>query len=175
VGSTSNLKRSMVSDQRRIVCSFPVPELQGTTQEVASAKCRSAVEQLGTSCVTEDTALCFEALKGLPGPYIKQFMESLGHDGGSVETLQSYKLIYRLEHFTTRLPHHFRYRVMYFRLFTRSRTRTNSIRGTYRRKYRTGKRTWSFRLGSNLCAGRGRGKDVCGDGRCGKEQDKPSI
>jgi inosine/xanthosine triphosphate pyrophosphatase family protein len=39
--------------------------------------------QLGTACVTEDTALCFEALKGLPGPYIKDFMANLGHDGTS--------------------------------------------------------------------------------------------
>ena len=25
--------------------------------------------------------MCFEALNGLPGPYIKQFMENVGHDG----------------------------------------------------------------------------------------------
>lgn len=58
-----------------------MPEVQGTTQEVAIAKCKAAAEQLRRACVTEDTALCFEALKGLPGPYIKQFMENLGHDG----------------------------------------------------------------------------------------------
>lgn len=38
--------------------------------------------QLGTACVTEDTALCFEALGGLPGPYIKDFLDKLGHEGG---------------------------------------------------------------------------------------------
>lgn len=32
-------------------------------------------------CITEDTALCYEALNGLPGPYIKHFMTSIGHDG----------------------------------------------------------------------------------------------
>lgn len=32
-------------------------------------------------CITEDTALCFEALGGLPGPYIKYFLEKLGHKG----------------------------------------------------------------------------------------------
>jgi inosine/xanthosine triphosphate pyrophosphatase family protein len=37
--------------------------------------------QLGTACVTEDTALCFEALGGLPGPYIKHFLGNLGHEG----------------------------------------------------------------------------------------------
>ncbi|KAK8864450.1 inosine triphosphate pyrophosphatase [Kwoniella newhampshirensis] len=61
--------------------SVDVPEVQGSTQEVAIAKCSSAAEKLGTACVTEDTALCFEALGGLPGPYIKDFLGKLGHDG----------------------------------------------------------------------------------------------
>ncbi|ODN82071.1 inosine triphosphate pyrophosphatase [Cryptococcus amylolentus CBS 6039] len=61
--------------------SLDVPEVQGTTQEVAIAKVKSAAEQLGAACVTEDTALCFEALNGLPGPYIKDFMANLGHEG----------------------------------------------------------------------------------------------
>lgn len=46
------------------------------------------IAQLGRACVTEDTALCFEALGGLPGPYIKDFMAKLGHEGES--PLQSY-------------------------------------------------------------------------------------
>jgi len=29
----------------------------------------------------EDTLLCFNALGGLPGPYIKWFLEKCGHDG----------------------------------------------------------------------------------------------
>jgi inosine triphosphate pyrophosphatase len=37
--------------------------------------------QLGGPCITEDTSLCFEALNGLPGVYIKHFMAALGHDG----------------------------------------------------------------------------------------------
>ncbi|WFD43697.1 adenylate kinase [Malassezia psittaci] len=60
-----------------------VPEVQGSTQEVALAKCRSAAEQLQGPCLTEDTALGFTALKGLPGPYIKDFLSTLGHDGES--------------------------------------------------------------------------------------------
>lgn len=31
--------------------------------------------------MTEDTALCFEALNGLPGPYIKDFLTNIGHEG----------------------------------------------------------------------------------------------
>ncbi|KAF5330556.1 hypothetical protein D9619_005317 [Psilocybe cf. subviscida] len=58
-----------------------VPEIQGTTVEVARAKCRAAAEQLNGPCITEDTALCYKALGGLPGPYIKDFMVRLGHEG----------------------------------------------------------------------------------------------
>lgn len=38
-------------------------------------------------CITEDTALCFEGLNGLPGPYIKHFMKKLGLDGEIGSTL----------------------------------------------------------------------------------------
>lgn len=31
--------------------------------------------------MVEDTGLCFNAYKGLPGPYIKWFLEKMGHDG----------------------------------------------------------------------------------------------
>jgi inosine triphosphate pyrophosphatase len=31
--------------------------------------------------MVEDTSLCFNALGGLPGVYIKWFLEKLGHDG----------------------------------------------------------------------------------------------
>ncbi|TFK69405.1 Maf/Ham1 [Pluteus cervinus] len=58
-----------------------VPEIQGTTEEVAKAKCRAAAELVGGPCLTEDTALCYVALKGLPGPYIKHFMQTIGHEG----------------------------------------------------------------------------------------------
>ncbi|GAA5860587.1 hypothetical protein JCM1840_000308 [Sporobolomyces johnsonii] len=58
-----------------------LPEIQGTTQEVAMAKVKAAAEIVGGPCITEDTALAFEALGGLPGPYIKHFMKAVGHDG----------------------------------------------------------------------------------------------
>ncbi|PWN30820.1 Maf/Ham1 [Jaminaea rosea] len=57
-----------------------VPEVQGTTIDVAKAKCRSAARQLNGPVITEDTALCFSALGGLPGPYIKDFLGQLGVD-----------------------------------------------------------------------------------------------
>jgi inosine triphosphate pyrophosphatase len=58
-----------------------VPEVQGTIEEIAKEKCRHAAQVVGGPVLTEDTALEFHALKGLPGPYIKHFLEALGHEG----------------------------------------------------------------------------------------------
>eukprot|EP00529_Nitzschia_sp_RCC80_P001324 CAMPEP_0113517278 /NCGR_PEP_ID=MMETSP0014_2-20120614/42141_1 /TAXON_ID=2857 /ORGANISM="Nitzschia sp." /LENGTH=93 /DNA_ID=CAMNT_0000414399 /DNA_START=56 /DNA_END=333 /DNA_ORIENTATION=- /assembly_acc=CAM_ASM_000159 len=58
-----------------------LPELQGDPVEIAKEKCRLASKQVNGPVFTEDTSLCFNALNGLPGPYIKWFLESLGHDG----------------------------------------------------------------------------------------------
>ena len=59
-----------------------LPELQGANPEdIAKEKCRLAANAVGGPCITEDTSLCFHALSGLPGPYIKWFLEKLGHDG----------------------------------------------------------------------------------------------
>lgn len=58
-----------------------LPELQGTPQSIATEKCRTASERLNTAVITEDTSLGFHALKGLPGPYIKWFLEDIGHGG----------------------------------------------------------------------------------------------
>jgi inosine triphosphate pyrophosphatase len=60
-----------------------VPEVQGTTQEVAREKVKAAARALKGPCITEDTALCFKAMNGLPGPYIKYFLKELGHEGRS--------------------------------------------------------------------------------------------
>ncbi|KAF8520781.1 Ham1-like protein [Hysterangium stoloniferum] len=61
--------------------SFDLPEIQGTTQEIAIEKCRRAAELVGGPCITEDTALCFKSLGNLPGPYIKWFIKELGNEG----------------------------------------------------------------------------------------------
>ncbi|CAG7920008.1 unnamed protein product [Penicillium olsonii] len=58
-----------------------VPEIQGTIEEIAKEKAKRAAEAINGPALTEDTALEFRALKGLPGPYIKHFMEALGHEG----------------------------------------------------------------------------------------------
>ncbi|KAA8491216.1 Inosine triphosphate pyrophosphatase [Porphyridium purpureum] len=58
-----------------------LPELQGDPLEIASNKARLAAQQLKCAVLVEDTSLCFNALQGLPGPYIKWFLEKIGHDG----------------------------------------------------------------------------------------------
>lgn len=64
-----------------------LPELQGEPDDISREKCKIAAieieKKLGkpVPVIVEDTCLCFNALKGLPGPYIKWFLEKLGHDG----------------------------------------------------------------------------------------------
>ncbi|AMD21572.1 HFL284Wp [Eremothecium sinecaudum] len=52
-------------------------------EHIALAKCKQAVSILGptTPLFVEDTALSFTALNGLPGAYIKWFLQSIGLDG----------------------------------------------------------------------------------------------
>ncbi|PVH85402.1 inosine triphosphate pyrophosphatase-like protein [Cadophora sp. DSE1049] len=56
-------------------------EIQGTIEEISSDKCRRAAAAVKGPVLVEDTCLCFNALKELPGPYIKWFLEALGHQG----------------------------------------------------------------------------------------------
>lgn len=59
-----------------------LPELQGDDPVViAKEKCTLAVNEVKGAVVTEDTSLCFSALNGLPGPYIKWFLDKNGLDG----------------------------------------------------------------------------------------------
>lgn len=59
-----------------------LPELQGADPvEVSIEKCRLAAAQVQGPVLVEDTSLCFNALGGLPGLYIKWFLEKIGHEG----------------------------------------------------------------------------------------------
>ena len=40
-----------------------------------------AAQEAQGSVIVEDTSLCFNALNGMPGPYIKWFLEKTGHEG----------------------------------------------------------------------------------------------
>ncbi len=58
-----------------------LPELQGDPLEIAKEKCALAAKEIGGAVITEDTSLCFNALNGMPGPYVKWFLDKCGHDG----------------------------------------------------------------------------------------------
>jgi len=58
-----------------------LPEYQGEADTVSELKCKAAYDLIQTPVVVEDTCLCFNALNGLPGPYIKWFLTSIGPEG----------------------------------------------------------------------------------------------
>ncbi|XP_023415893.1 inosine triphosphate pyrophosphatase isoform X3 [Cavia porcellus] len=58
-----------------------LPEYQGEPDEISIQKCREAACQVQGPVLVEDTCLCFNALGGLPGPYIKWFLEKLKPEG----------------------------------------------------------------------------------------------
>jgi inosine triphosphate pyrophosphatase len=61
--------------------SVDLPELQGDPLDIAREKCLLASKEINGPTLVEDTSLCFNALKGLPGPYVKWFLEKTGLDG----------------------------------------------------------------------------------------------
>ncbi|CDI96751.1 inosine triphosphate pyrophosphatase [Echinococcus multilocularis] len=57
-------------------------EYQGSSaEEIARVKCEQAARMVGGAVLVEDTCLAFDALKGLPGPYIKWFLRAVGPEG----------------------------------------------------------------------------------------------
>jgi inosine triphosphate pyrophosphatase len=61
--------------------SVELTEPQATAIEVSISKCKQAANLCNGPVIVEDTSLCFNALNGLPGPYIKWFYESIGNVG----------------------------------------------------------------------------------------------
>ncbi|CAN7135744.1 unnamed protein product [Brassica rapa subsp. narinosa] len=66
-----------------------LPELQGEPEDISKEKARLAALQVNGPVLVEDTCLCFNALKGLPG--IKWFLEKLGHEGCLNNLLMAYE------------------------------------------------------------------------------------
>lgn len=58
-----------------------LPEYQGEPPDICRAKCKAAAGIVQGPVLVEDTALCFNALGGMPGPYIKWFLEKLNPEG----------------------------------------------------------------------------------------------
>lgn len=44
-----------------------LPELQGEIDDICEKKCQEAARIVGGPVIVEDTCLCFNAMKGLPG------------------------------------------------------------------------------------------------------------
>ncbi|OAA77450.1 non-canonical purine NTP pyrophosphatase [Akanthomyces lecanii RCEF 1005] len=61
--------------------SIDLEEVQGSVEEVTLSKCQRAADIVDGPVLVEDTALCFNALGGLPGVYIKWFLTTIGLDG----------------------------------------------------------------------------------------------
>ncbi len=55
-----------------------IPEIQGTAEEIAREKARLACQELQQPVFVDDTSLEVHAWQGLPGPYIKEFVDKLG-------------------------------------------------------------------------------------------------
>ncbi|KAH9393063.1 hypothetical protein TYRP_006168 [Tyrophagus putrescentiae] len=58
-----------------------LPEYQGELEFIVSEKCRLAAAIVGGPVLVEDTSLCIDALDGMPGPYVKWFIDSIGSEG----------------------------------------------------------------------------------------------
>ncbi|KAL5237059.1 hypothetical protein ACI65C_004469 [Semiaphis heraclei] len=58
-----------------------LPEHQGERDEICKMKARAAFDIIKGPCIVEDTSLCFNAIGGLPGPYIKWFLKATGPIG----------------------------------------------------------------------------------------------
>ena len=61
--------------------SIDLPELQGLPEDVAREKCKAASKLVDGPVLVEDSSLCFNALNGLPGVFVKWFEQQIGLDG----------------------------------------------------------------------------------------------
>eukprot|EP01104_Vermistella_antarctica_P017120 TRINITY_DN6014_c0_g1_i1.p1 TRINITY_DN6014_c0_g1~~TRINITY_DN6014_c0_g1_i1.p1 ORF type:complete len:207 (-),score=46.54 TRINITY_DN6014_c0_g1_i1:302-889(-) len=74
--------RAILGDEFNVTATkIDLPELQGEPDDISKEKCLLAVKEVKGPVMVEDTCLCFNALGGLPGPYIKWFLEKTGHTG----------------------------------------------------------------------------------------------
>ncbi|KAL2326590.1 hypothetical protein Fmac_025648 [Flemingia macrophylla] len=67
-----------------------LPELQGEPEDISKEKARMAALQVNGPVLVEDTCLCFNALKGLPGGYKFDLLILLVHFPGLNNLLMAY-------------------------------------------------------------------------------------
>lgn len=73
--------REILKDFRVIGKPVRIREIQGTSRQIVKEKAKEAFTTLEKPLFVEDTALHIDGLKGLPGPYIKSFINKLGAEG----------------------------------------------------------------------------------------------
>jgi len=78
-------KKLFQSDTYDLVqLNLDLPEYQGDSEEIALKKCMEAESMIPKNTypyIIEDTGLHFNCLNGMPGPYIKWFLKSIGNEG----------------------------------------------------------------------------------------------
>lgn len=91
-GNSNKLKevQAMLTSVMVHSMDLDLPEIQGEPHEIARYKCKLAVQEVEGPVLVEDTSLCFNALNGLPGPYVKWFYSKLGLTGLQ-DLLHAYK------------------------------------------------------------------------------------
>lgn len=67
-----------------------LPEIQGTDDEIIINKAEYAKSVINGPFIVEDSGLEYEALNGLPGPYVKWFLQKVGNHG-LVKMLSGYE------------------------------------------------------------------------------------
>lgn len=80
----NNIMKQFNLDDKYFINSYKLdlPELQGADySEIVKAKCKYATELIDGSIIIEDSGLSFNSLNGLPGPYIKWFLDKIGNEG----------------------------------------------------------------------------------------------
>lgn len=58
-----------------VAVKLDLPELQGEVDDICRKKCLEAARNVKGPVLVEDTCLCFNALKGLPGKYFDFYLE----------------------------------------------------------------------------------------------------
>jgi inosine triphosphate pyrophosphatase len=82
-GNSNKLKevRHVLADFEIEGLDLKTKEIQGEPEEVISHKAQEACRIAKKSVFVEDTTLSLHALNGLPGPYVKHFIRSIGLEG----------------------------------------------------------------------------------------------
>ncbi|MFA5927277.1 MAG: non-canonical purine NTP pyrophosphatase [Patescibacteria group bacterium] len=72
--------KAMIPDLEQL--DLDLPEIQETDpRKIIEEKLKEARKHHSGEFVVEDTSLCLDCLGGLPGPFIKWFVKTIGNDG----------------------------------------------------------------------------------------------